>query len=67
MPIVSDFNHYWNKWTNLNKTYGLGYENQCISSSVMIWRQTHIRKPARAFLQLFIVKATKANIDPSEV
>ena len=38
-----------------------------ISSSVMIWRQTHIGKPARGFLQLLIVKAPKANIDPSEV
>ena len=67
MPIMSDFNQYWNKWTNWNKTYGIRYENQCISSSVMVWRQTHMRKPACTFLQLFIIKAPKASIDQSEV
>jgi len=67
MPIISDFNHYWNKWTNLNKTFGIRYENKCISSSVMVRRQTHMRKPERAFLQLFIIKAPKASIGPSEV
>jgi hypothetical protein len=67
MPIVSDFNQYWNNWTNLSETYGIGYENRCISSSVMIWRQTCMRKPAHAFLQLFIIKAPKASIGPSEV
>jgi hypothetical protein len=29
--------------------------------------ETDVRKPAHAFLQLFIVKAPKASIGPSEV
>jgi len=51
----------------LNKTYGIGYENQCVSSSVTIWRQIHMRKAAHAFLQLLIIKAPKASTDPSDI